>query len=89
VAGIRRYVHIGTGKLHPRTARLYTDFGLLTCRPDLAADVADLFNYLTGFRATRRYRKLLVAPLDLRERILAEVSRRGREPQRRASRAQS
>ena len=73
--GIRRYVHIGTGNYHPRTARLYTDFGLLTCRPDLAADVADLFNYLTGFARPRRYRKLLVAPLDLRERILAEVSR--------------
>ena len=73
--GIRRYVHIGTGNYHPRTARLYTDFGLLTCRPDLAADVADLFNYLTGFARPRRYRKLLVAPLDLRERILAEVTR--------------
>jgi polyphosphate kinase len=73
--GIRRYVHIGTGNYHPRTARLYTDFGLLTCRPDLAADVADLFNYLTGFARPRRYRKLLVAPLDLRERILAEISR--------------
>jgi polyphosphate kinase len=73
--GIRRYVHIGTGNYHPRTARLYTDFGLLTCRPDLAADVADLFNYLTGFARPRRYRKLLAAPLDLRERILAEVER--------------
>jgi polyphosphate kinase len=73
--GIRRYVHIGTGNYHPRTARLYTDFGLLTCRPDLAADVADLFNYLTGFARPRRYRKLLAAPLDLRERILAEVHR--------------
>ena len=49
--GIRRYVHIGTGNYHPRTARLYTDFGLLTCRPDLAADVADLFNYLTASHA--------------------------------------
>ena len=73
--GIRRYVHIGTGNYNPRTARLYTDFGLLTCRPDLAADVADLFNYLTGFARPRRYRKLLVAPLDLRERILAEIAR--------------
>jgi polyphosphate kinase len=73
--GIRRYVHIGTGNYHPRTARLYTDFGLLTCRPDLTADVADLFNYLTGFARPRRYRKLLAAPLDLRERILAEVQR--------------
>ena len=54
--------------------------------PDLAADVADLFNYLTGFARPRRYRKLLVAPLDLRERILAEVSRVRREPHGRAAR---
>ncbi|MDX6618631.1 MAG: polyphosphate kinase [Gaiellales bacterium] len=73
--GIRRYVHIGTGNYHPRTARLYTDAGLFTCRPDIAADVSDLFNYLTGFGRPQRYRKLLVAPTDLRERILAEVRR--------------
>ena len=73
--GIRRYVHIGTGNYHPRTARLYTDAGLFTCRPDIAADVSDLFNYLTGFGRPQRYRKLLVAPTDLRERIIAEVRR--------------
>ena len=73
--GIRRYVHIGTGNYHPRTARLYTDAGLFTCRPDIAADVSDLFNYLTGFGRPRRYRKLLVAPTDLRERIVDEVHR--------------
>jgi polyphosphate kinase len=73
--GIRRYVHIGTGNYHPRTARLYTDAGLFTCRPDVAADVSDLFNYLTGFGRPQRYRKLLVAPTDLRERILDEVRR--------------
>jgi polyphosphate kinase len=73
--GIRRYVHIGTGNYHPRTARLYTDAGLFTCRPDIAADVSDLFNYLTGFGRPQRYRKLLVAPTDLRERILEEVRR--------------
>jgi polyphosphate kinase len=73
--GIRRYVHIGTGNYHPRTARLYTDAGLFTCRPDIAADVSDLFNYLTGFGRPQRYRKLLVAPTDLRERILDEVRR--------------
>jgi polyphosphate kinase len=73
--GIRRYVHIGTGNYHPRTARLYTDAGLFTCRPDIAADVSDLFNYLTGFGRPQSYRKLLVAPTDLRERILAEVRR--------------
>ena len=73
--GIRRYVHIGTGNYHPRTARLYTDVGLFTCRPDIAADVSDLFNYLTGFGRPQRYRKLLVAPTDLRERIVDEVRR--------------
>ncbi len=59
---MRRYVHIGTGNYHPRTARLYTDLGLFTCRRDIAADVSDLFNYLTGFGRARAYRKLLVAP---------------------------
>jgi polyphosphate kinase len=73
--GIRRYVHIGTGNYHPRTARLYTDAGLFTCRPDIAADVSDLFNYLTGFGRPQRYRKLLVAPTDLRERVVDEVRR--------------
>jgi polyphosphate kinase len=73
--GIRRYVHIGTGNYHPRTARLYTDAGLFTCRPDIAADVSDLFNYLTGFGRPQRYRKLLVAPTDLRERVIDEVRR--------------
>ncbi len=73
--GIRRYVHIGTGNYHPKTARLYTDVGLFTCRPDIASDVADLFNYLTGFARPAHYRKLLVAPTDLREGILGEVSR--------------
>ena len=73
--GIRRYVHIGTGNYHPRTARLYTDVGLFTCRPDIAGDVADLFNYLTGFSRPGHYRKLLVAPTDLREGILGEVRR--------------
>jgi polyphosphate kinase len=73
--GIRRYAHIGTGNYHPRTARLYTDMGLFTCRPDVTADVADLFNYLTGFARLSRYRRLLVAPVDLREGILAEIAR--------------
>jgi polyphosphate kinase len=73
--GIRRYAHIGTGNYHPRTARLYTDIGMFTARPDLTADVADLFNYLTGFARPRRYRKLLVAPLDFRDRIVEELER--------------
>ena len=59
---VRRYVHIGTGNYNPSTARLYTDLGLFTCREDLAEDVADLFNHLTGFARPPRYRKVLVAP---------------------------
>ena len=72
---VRRYVHIGTGNYHPSTARLYTDLGLFTCREDLAEDVADLFNHLTGFARPPRYRKVLVAPAHLRDGILAEIDR--------------
>ncbi|HEX6743517.1 MAG TPA: polyphosphate kinase 1, partial [Solirubrobacteraceae bacterium] len=71
--GVRHYVHIGTGNYHQQTARLYTDFGLLTCRPELGADVGDMFNFLTGFARPRRYRKVLVAPVFLRDAILAEI----------------
>ena len=61
-SGLRRYVHIGTGNYNPKTARLYTDLGLLTCRPELGADVTDLFNYLTGLSRQQAFRRLLVAP---------------------------
>jgi polyphosphate kinase len=73
--GVRHYVHVGTGNYHARTARLYTDFGLFTCDPDLGADVADMFNFLTGFARPRGYRKVLVAPLHLRDGIVAEIER--------------
>jgi polyphosphate kinase len=72
---VRRYVHIGTGNYNPSTARLYTDLGLFTCREDLAEDVADLFNHLTGFARAPSYRKALVAPDHLREGMLAEIDR--------------
>jgi polyphosphate kinase len=72
---MRRYVHIGTGNYHPRTARLYTDFGLLTTDPDLGADLSDLFNVLTGFADPPAYRKLIVAPRDMRRRFLEMVRR--------------
>ena len=71
--GVRHYVHIGTGNYHPQTARLYTDFGLFTCRPELGADVGDMFNFLTGFARPRRYRKVLVAPTFLRDAMLTEI----------------
>lgn len=73
--GIRRYVHLGTGNYNASTARLYTDLGLLTCREDIGADVSDLFNYLTGYSRQRHYRKLLVAPVNLRDRMCALINR--------------
>jgi len=73
--GVRNYVHVGTGNYHPTTARLYTDFGLLTCDERIGADVADMFNFLTGFARPRRYRQVLVAPAHLRDGILAEIER--------------
>jgi polyphosphate kinase len=72
---LRRYVHIGTGNYNPKTARLYVDIGLLTCREDIGADVTDLFNVLTGLSRQRTFRKLLVAPHDLRPGFLALVDR--------------
>jgi polyphosphate kinase len=72
---IRRYVHIGTGNYNPKTARLYTDLGLLSCREDLGADLTDLFNFLTGYSRQQSYRKLLVAPVNMRDRFLALIRR--------------
>ena len=70
---LRRYVHLGTGNYHALTARVYEDFGLFTQDEEIAADVADLFNYITGFGRPQRFRKLLVAPFDLRTRLLEEI----------------
>jgi len=64
--GVRSYCHIGTGNYHPKTARLYTDLGLLTCRPELSRDIVNLFHYLTGYAPDQRYEKVLVAPRDMR-----------------------
>jgi polyphosphate kinase len=72
---LRRYVHLGTGNYHSLTAEIYEDFGLFTADPDIAADVADLFNYVTGFGKPQRFRKLLVAPIDLREQLIAHIRR--------------
>lgn len=73
--GIRRYVHLGSGNYNPKTARLYTDVGLITCSPSIGADVSDLFNSLTGYSRQRLYRKLLVAPVNLRARFLELIRR--------------
>ena len=75
VDGIRRYCHIGTGNYNPATARLYEDLGILTCAPQLGADLTDLFNYLTGYSRQVSYRKLLVAPTGLRTRMLELIER--------------
>jgi polyphosphate kinase len=70
VDGIRRYCHLGTGNYNPRTARQYEDIGLLSGNHDLGADVGDLFNFLTGFSRYDEYRKLVVAPIAFRRRII-------------------
>jgi polyphosphate kinase len=70
---VRNYVHIGTGNYNPKTARLYTDIGLFTADPEIGADIAEMFNYLTGYSRPRDYRKVLVAPSNLQEGILGEV----------------
>lgn len=74
-ATLRRYVHLGTGNYNPVTARLYTDFGLFTARLDFGADVSELFNYLTGYSRQDQYRKLLVAPVNMRTRLVELIRR--------------
>src|SRR6202453_1675913 len=73
--GVRNYVHIGTGNYHSATARLYTDFGLFTTDEQIGADVADMFNYLTGYGRPLHYRKVLTAPNQLREGIIEQIDR--------------
>jgi len=72
---VRHYVHIGTGNYNPKTAGLYTDLGLFTSDPEIGADVAEMFNYLTGYGRPRRSRKVLVAPFNLQQGLMSEVER--------------
>ncbi len=72
---VRRYCHIGTGNYNPSTARLYTDVGIFTCRDELTEDVANLFNHITGFGRPPSYAEILVAPLHLRDGLIAEIER--------------
>ena len=72
---IRRYVHIGTGNYNPKTAKIYTDLGLISCREELGADLTDLFNFLTGYSRQKSYRKMLVAPVSLRDRMIEMINR--------------
>jgi polyphosphate kinase len=74
-SGARHYVHIGTGNYHAKTARLYEDFGLFTTDREIAADVAELFNTLTGAARSPSYRKIVTAPEDMRDWFLDQVAR--------------
>jgi polyphosphate kinase len=84
---IRRYVHLATGNYNAVTAHLYEDIGMFTCDDDIGMDATDLFNYLTGYSAKKTYRKLLVAPINLRERFF-EMIRREIEHQRQGHQGQ-
>lgn len=68
-------MHVGTGNYHPATARLYTDLGLFTCRADVTREVHALFNHLTGYSERPQFRRLWVAPVDLRTRLIREIDR--------------
>ncbi|MCB0059514.1 MAG: polyphosphate kinase 1, partial [Caldilineaceae bacterium] len=72
---IRTYCHIGTGNYNPKTARLYTDLGLLTCRPELGRDLVNLFHFLTGYAPGQRYEQVLVAPDYMRSRFEELIER--------------
>jgi polyphosphate kinase len=73
--GVKRYVHLCTGNYNTDTAKVYTDFGLFTCDEDICNDVAEIFNYLTGYSEQRVFKKLIVAPINMRERFLELVER--------------
>ena len=72
---IRRYCHLATGNYNYITANFYEDIGIFTCDEDIATDVTDLFNYLTGYSTMSEYRKLLVAPVNLRQKLEALIQR--------------
>ena len=73
--GVKRYVHMATGNYNAITAKLYTDLGLFTCDEDVCADVSDIFNYLTGYSKQKDYRKLIVAPVNMRNQMIEKIIR--------------
>jgi len=73
--GVKRYVHVGTGNYNAITAKLYTDLGLFTCNEDFCSDVSDIFNYLTGYSKQKDYRKLIVAPINMREKMIEMIDK--------------
>ncbi|MGH2357228.1 MAG: polyphosphate kinase 1, partial [Candidatus Limnocylindria bacterium] len=87
--GLRRYVHVGTGNYNPATARIYEDFGLLTSDPKLGAEISHLFNLLTGYSRRAKYEAVVVAPTDMRRRVIAMIERQaGLAAKRRPARIQ-
>ncbi len=73
--GLRTYAHVGTGNYHVKTARMYTDYGLFTCDPAITREVVNLFHHLTGYSRAPRFERLLVAPLNMRERFVELIRR--------------
>jgi polyphosphate kinase len=73
--GLRTYAHIGTGNYHVKTARMYTDYGLFTCDPVITRDVVNLFHHLTGYSTEPRFERLLVAPINMRDRFIELIER--------------
>ena len=75
IDGVKRYVHLGTGNYNASTAKLYTDLGLFTADDEICADVSEIFNYLTGYSEQKKFRKLFVAPINLRKKIINLIDR--------------
>ncbi|PJA96632.1 MAG: polyphosphate kinase 1, partial [Ignavibacteriales bacterium CG_4_9_14_3_um_filter_34_10] len=73
--GVKRYVHLSTGNYNTSTAKLYTDFGLFTCNEEICSDVSEIFNFLTGYSEKKKFNKLIVAPINTREKILSLIER--------------
>ena len=73
--GVKRYVHLSTGNYNAITVKLYTDLGYFTCDEDICADVSDIFNYLTGYSKQKDYRKLIVSPVNMRDKTIEKINR--------------
>ncbi len=73
--GVKKYVHLSTGNYNATTAKLYTDFGLFTCNEEICTDVSDIFNYLTGYSKQTEFNKLIVAPINMRDKVFALIMR--------------
>lgn len=73
--GVKKYVHLATGNYNATTAKLYTDFGLFTCNEEICTDTSDIFNYLTGYSKQTEFNKLIVAPINMREKVVALIMR--------------